>query len=73
VEANPPPGAGDARGGPVGLCASCRWARRSHNARGSAFWRCERARTDPRLRRYPALPVLACPGFESPPDPAAAR
>jgi len=25
---------------------------------------CGRAREDPRFPRYPALPVLSCPGFE---------
>ncbi|HWP65298.1 MAG TPA: hypothetical protein VNO26_05235 [Candidatus Limnocylindria bacterium] len=50
----------------VGLCASCRHAARQETARGSVFWRCRRAETDPRFPRYPRLPVLDCPGVERP-------
>ena len=62
----------------VGLCASCRWVRIVQNRRGSVFYRCLRADTDPpdpRFVRYPPLPVLSCPGYErraaSDPDPLA--
>jgi len=48
----------------VGLCARCQHARRQSTRRGSTFWRCQRAETDPRFARYPPLPVRACPGFE---------
>ena len=48
----------------VGLCAACRHARTQETARGSRFWRCLRAETDPRLVRYPRLPVRECPGYE---------
>ena len=48
----------------VGLCSICAHARVQGSARGSRFWRCERAEVDPRLRRYPPLPVRACPGHE---------
>jgi hypothetical protein len=34
------------------------------NRRGSVFYRCARAESDPRFARYPPLPVLACPGYE---------
>ncbi|HEV8381904.1 MAG TPA: hypothetical protein VGQ29_09980 [Gemmatimonadales bacterium] len=34
------------------------------NRRGSTFYRCLRADTDPRFVRYPPLPVLSCPGYE---------
>jgi hypothetical protein len=54
----------------AGLCAACRHGRRTANKRGSSFWLCERSKTDPRFVRYPALPVLACPGFELRSDPA---
>jgi len=47
-----------------GLCAGCRHGRRIRGAR-SAFWLCQRSRTDPRFPRYPRLPVLACPGHEA--------
>jgi hypothetical protein len=57
----PPPGRG--------LCDSCRHQRLVPNTRGSVFSLCERSRTEPeKFRRYPPLPVLACPGFEPSPD-----
>lgn len=46
----------------VGLCASCRHARRIVSAKGSEFWLCELSQTDPRFRKYPPLPVRQCPG-----------
>jgi glycine cleavage system transcriptional repressor len=46
-----------------GLCGSCREARVQVSARRSRFFRCGLADEDPRFRRYPALPVLACPGY----------
>jgi hypothetical protein len=49
----------------IGLCASCRHARRSGNARGSSFWQCLRARCDARFARYPRLPVTRCGGHEA--------
>ncbi len=48
----------------AGLCARCRHAMAQENRRGSTFWRCRRAETDPRFRRYPPLPVTRCDGFE---------
>jgi hypothetical protein len=48
----------------VGLCSVCRHVNPVRSARGSLFWRCGRAATDPRFRKYPPLPVLRCPGFE---------
>lgn len=48
----------------VGLCASCQWVRIVKNRRGSVFYRCQRADTDPRFVRYPPLPVLQCPGYD---------
>ena len=50
----------------VGLCADCRHARVQQSARGSSFWRCLRAETDPHFERYPPLPVRVCPGHEPP-------
>lgn len=49
----------------VGLCAACRHVRRTETTRGSVFWRCGRAETDPRYARYPRLPVATCPGYEA--------
>jgi hypothetical protein len=52
--------------GPLpGLCASCRHARAVVSASGAAFVQCLRARSDPRFPKWPALPVLACPGYET--------
>jgi len=34
------------------------------NRRGSVFYRCARAETDPTYARYPSLPMRACPGYE---------
>jgi len=48
----------------VGLCFGCRWKRGATTRRGSVFFRCVRADVDPGLARYPALPVLACHGYE---------
>jgi hypothetical protein len=49
----------------AGLCARCRFSRRIVSGRGSVFLLCERSRHDARFRKYPALPVASCPGFEA--------
>jgi hypothetical protein len=49
----------------IGLCASCRWTRRVTSRRGSTFFRCGLADSDARFPRYPALPVLACAGYQA--------
>lgn len=46
-----------------GLCSRCRHALLTRSAR-STFLRCALAATDPGFPRYPALPVLACGGFD---------
>lgn len=48
----------------VGLCFTCRWMRTVTSRRGSTFYRCLRADSDPRFVRYPPLPVRECPGYE---------
>ena len=48
----------------AGLCATCRHAAVIVSDRGARFYRCERARTDPRFPRYPPLPVRACIGYD---------
>ncbi len=53
----------------VGLCWDCRWVRRIESARGSVFFLCRRAETDPGYPKYPPLPRLRCPGYE--PEPPA--
>ena len=52
-------------GPPPGLCGACRYSRTIRTARGTTFRLCERSSTDVRFSRYPALPVVACPGFEA--------
>jgi len=47
----------------VGLCAICAHARIVETDRGSRFYLCELAKTDPRFSRYPRLPVVACAGW----------
>jgi hypothetical protein len=56
----------------LGLCATCRHARRIENDRGSLFLRCELSLPDSRFPKYPRLPVLACDGYQKadPPEPA---
>ncbi len=51
------------RGADPGLCARCVHASVQGNPRGSRFWRCRLAESDPRFRRYPPLPVVRCDGF----------
>ena len=55
----------DSRRDPVaGLCGACRHVKINRSDRGSVFYFCQRSLADPRFRKYPALPVLACPGYE---------
>jgi hypothetical protein len=49
----------------VGLCASCRYAVVVVSSRGSEFWRCLRADSDPGFPKYPTLPVRECRGVEA--------
>ena len=51
-----------------GLCGSCVNARVIENRSGSTFYLCELAKTDPRFRKYPLLPVLRCDGYRAEPD-----
>jgi hypothetical protein len=48
----------------VGVCFSCRHARVVRTDRGSVFYQCQLAATDPRYAKYPRLPVIYCPGHE---------
>lgn len=47
----------------VGLCERCVHVHVIENRRGSRFYRCMLADTDPRFVKYPPLPVLECDGF----------
>lgn len=53
----------------VGLCATCRHMRKLELQRGSLFYLCQLAAEDPRLTKYPGLPVFACHGYQ-PVEPA---
>jgi hypothetical protein len=48
----------------AGLCADCVHARRIESDRGAKFYLCELAAVDPAYRKYPALPVIRCAGFQ---------
>jgi hypothetical protein len=56
----------------VGLCASCQHVRVVRSDRGSVFYQCKLAATDPRFSQYPVLPVLCCSGYAKG-EPAAPR
>jgi hypothetical protein len=47
----------------AGLCATCAHHQLVSSSKGSTFYLCRLAETDPRFRKYPALPVLACAGY----------
>ena len=47
----------------VGLCATCVHAQVVISSKGSTFYRCRLADTDPRFARYPVLPVRSCSGY----------
>ncbi|MCA9659502.1 MAG: hypothetical protein KC486_14240 [Myxococcales bacterium] len=46
-----------------GLCRRCAAGRSITSGRGSVFWRCAEHDRDPRLPKYPPLPVRRCPFF----------
>jgi hypothetical protein len=50
---------------PAGLCAECVHLSLLASER-SVFVRCGLAATDPAFPRYPALPVVRCPGYRPP-------
>jgi hypothetical protein len=54
----------------AGLCDHCEHRRRVVTDRGSEFLLCAAASEDPRLPRYPRLPILSCPGFRPGTPPA---
>jgi hypothetical protein len=47
----------------VGLCGACLQARVITSERGSQFLLCGAAKSDPRLSKYPRLPVISCVAF----------
>lgn len=48
----------------VGQCVLCAHSRKLTSAKGSDFYRCEKAREDETLLAYPPLPVRDCRAFE---------
>jgi len=47
----------------VGLCLDCQHGAVMRSDRGSVFYRCLLSASDPRLPKYPRLPVLSCLGY----------
>jgi hypothetical protein len=61
---------GGVQSGPnPGLCRTCQHSRRIESDRGSVFYQCKLAFTDPRFAKYPRLPVIVCEGY-TPCDPS---
>jgi hypothetical protein len=52
----------------AGLCARCAHALVVRNDRGSRFYLCRLAASDPRFAKYPHLPVRRCPGYAAADD-----
>jgi hypothetical protein len=52
----------------AGLCARCAHALVIRNDRGSRFYLCRLAASDPRFAKYPSLPVRRCSGFVPSPE-----
>lgn len=48
----------------VGLCCQCRYVRVLGNDRGSQFYQCRRSQDDETFRKYPALPMWNCSGYQ---------
>jgi len=46
-----------------GLCETCTHVQIVRSSKGSSFVLCRLSEVNPAFRRYPALPVLACPGY----------
>ncbi len=49
---------------PRSLCPDCAHVKVVSSEKGSTFFLCLRARTDPRFTKYPPQPVVVCSGFE---------
>lgn len=45
----------------AGLCAACAHAKVLKTKSGADIYLCEAAASDPRLSKFPPLPVRACP------------
>lgn len=47
----------------AGLCETCTHAQIVTSSKGSSFVLCRVSEVNPAFRRYPRLPVIACPGY----------
>jgi hypothetical protein len=47
----------------AGLCDTCTHVQIVTSSKGSSFVLCRLSEVDPAFRRYPMLPVIACPGY----------
>jgi hypothetical protein len=52
-----------------GLCETCAHVQIVRSSKGSSFVLCRLSEVNPAFRRYPALPVTACPGFSPTTEP----
>jgi hypothetical protein len=48
----------------AGLCGMCTHMQIVFSSKGSSFVLCRLSEVNPAFRRYPALPVIACQGYE---------
>jgi hypothetical protein len=48
----------------IGLCESCRHARRVVSAKNQSFWLCRLSERDAQFPKYPKLPVVSCEGYQ---------
>lgn len=47
----------------IGLCASCVHVRELSTKIGATIYLCQLSVKDARFRKFPPLPMVACPGF----------
>ena len=52
-----------------GLCENCTHVQIVRSSKGSTFVLCRLSEVNPAFRRYPALPVTACPGYSPTTEP----
>ena len=48
-----------------GLCETCTHVQIVRSSKGSSFVLCRLSEVNPAFRRYPVLPVTACPGYSA--------
>lgn len=56
----------------MGICAACKHVRELETKIGATIYMCQLAAKDERFRKFPPLPLLACPGYEKAVDKEAA-